>query len=291
MAKTVKTRSHTFEHAGARLHYITAGSPDKPLLLMIHGYTSAHVVWRTTIPVLQDDFFCVAIDLLGHGDSDILPDGDYSIPAQGERVVALADHLGRERFSLIGHSMGGQTSLCIGSMLVPERVDTLISVSGVASAELTPFVNQTTFRMIHFGQKSGLFPLIEAFSRSTAVGLKPFAAFQFASWFHDMDAMLHRFDDWHLDRKYANRRGMRHTWWHGMNAIEAFDARPHLPKIQAKTMALFGAQDNVVPPTDAQVTADGVLDGTCRLIDDCGHFPMFEQTDEYQAIVREFLLR
>lgn len=288
---TYKTRSHTFEHAGAKLHYLTAGSPAKPPLLMIHGYTSSHAVWRTTIPVLQDDFFCVAIDLLGHGDSDIPPDGDYSISAQGARVLALADHLGMEQLSLIGHSMGGQTTLCIASILAPERIDKAISVSGVASAMLTPFVNQTTFRMIRFGKRTHTLALFEAFSRATAIKLKPFAAFQFASWFLDMDAMLHRFDDWEIDRIYANQRGIRHTWWQGMNAIEALDLRPHLGKIQAQTLALFGAQDNVVPPSDAHVTADGVPDGAYHLIDDCGHFPMYEQTAEYQKIVRDFLLK
>lgn len=57
----------TLDFEGYQLKYYTFSSVDKPLLLMIHGYTSSHQVWRQTIPVLENDYYCVAIDLLGHG--------------------------------------------------------------------------------------------------------------------------------------------------------------------------------------------------------------------------------
>ncbi len=139
-------QEHTFTHEGHTLRYALAGSPEKPPILMIHGYDSSHHVWRTTVPTLETDMYCVAIDLLGHGDSSIDRNGDYSIEAQGRRVLALADKLGLDRFSLIGHSMGGQTALCIASMLAPGRVDKVVDVSGVVSARLTAFVERTVFR-------------------------------------------------------------------------------------------------------------------------------------------------
>jgi pimeloyl-ACP methyl ester carboxylesterase len=99
-------QAQPFVYNSENLKYYSAGSPDNPPIILVHGYTSSHHVWRQTIPVLKDHFYCVAIDLMGHGASDILPDGDYSIVAQAERVLALADELGFQQFTLIGHSMG-----------------------------------------------------------------------------------------------------------------------------------------------------------------------------------------
>src|SRR5688572_24426260 len=199
---------HTFTLDNCQLHYATAGSPENPPLIMLHGYTSSQHVWRTTIPALEGQFYCVALDLLGHGESDLLPDGDYNIVAQGKRVLALADKLGFERFSLIGHSMGGQISLCIASMLAPERVEYLIDVSGVVAAKLTPFVEAYTFRPVRLLYGTPFAYLLENYTRIFGTRFKFAARIQFASWWYDFDSR--DFDWWRIDRELANRRGMRH---------------------------------------------------------------------------------
>jgi len=119
-----------FTYDGHQLVYAVAGNPENPPLFLIHGYLSSHHVWRQTIPVLQQRYYCIAVDLFGHGRSEIDPNGDYSIPAQGQRILALANELGYERFALMGHSMGGQIALYIASRLAPERWWMLLAWSG-----------------------------------------------------------------------------------------------------------------------------------------------------------------
>ena len=283
-------QSHTLKFDSYNLKYYTHGNSENPPLIMIHGYTSSHMVWRQTIPALQDDFYCVSIDLLGHGESDVLPEGDYSIEAQGKRVLAIADHLGFERFSLIGHSMGGQISMCIASALAPERVEKLVNVDGVAAAKLTPFVEKNTLRYIKLMHGTPLAIIFENFYRFSTPRLKPVAAYQLASWFYDMKAQLDQFDTWRIDREYANRKGIRYVWWHCMNAIYDYDLRPHLQKIQAETLTIFGDKDNVVPVTDGQAVKECLPDSQLVWIEDCGHFPMFEQTDAYLKALTDFLV-
>lgn len=283
-------QAQTLSFDGYDLKYYTAGLSDNPPIILIHGYSSSHMVWRQTIPALKDDFYCVAIDLLGHGQSDVLPDGDYSIEAQGKRVLALADKLNFQRFSLIGHSMGGQISMCIASILAPQRVDKLIDVDGVANAKLTPFVEKTLFRYIKLLYGTVLADIFESFYRFTAPRFKPVARYQFASWYYDMDKMIAQFDEWLIDRVYANRPGIKHVWWHGMNAIQEFNLTEHLPKIQAKTLVIFGAEDNVVPVSDGHLAADCIPDSQLVLIEQCGHFPMFEKTEDYLNTVQNFMM-
>jgi pimeloyl-ACP methyl ester carboxylesterase len=280
-------QEHTFTHEGHTLHYVTAGSPENPPILMVHGYTSSHHVWRTTIPVLEKSLYCVAIDLLGHGDSPVDPNGDHSIEAQGRRVLALADHLGFDRFSLIGHSMGGQTVLCIASMLAPERVDKLVDVDGVAAGKLTPFVERTVALPVMLFHRTPVGPLMEVFQRVMAPRYRWAAHIQFTSWFYDFNCVA--FDWWRIDRQLANRPGIRHAWYRSMNAMKALNLTDHLPQIKAPTLVIFGAQDNVVPVSDGHLADERIPNSQLVLIENCGHFPMYEKQAEYCEAVRAFL--
>ncbi len=281
-------QEHSFTHNGHMLRYALAGSPEKPPILMIHGYDSSYHVWRTTVPTLETEMYCVAIDLLGHGGSSIDRNGDYSIETQGRRVLALADKLGLDRFSLIGHSMGGQTALCIASMLAPERVDKVVDVAGVVSAKLTEFVERTVFRPVKMLYGTPLGYIAEVYQRAVSPRFKWAARSQFASWFYDFDCV--DFDWWRIDRELANRPGIRHTWYHGMNAIEGLNLTPHLPNIKAPTLVIFGAQDNVVFVNDGHLVDELVSGSRLILIDTCGHFPMYEKQAPYIEAVQEFLI-
>jgi pimeloyl-ACP methyl ester carboxylesterase len=280
-------QQQSFMHEGHSLNVVTAGSPKAPPILMIHGYCSSHQVWRTTIPALEKNRYCVAVDVLGHGLSSIDPSGDYSIPAQGRRVLALADHLGFERFSLVGHSMGGQIALCIASMLAPQRVEKIVDVSGVVGAKLTPLVERTIFAPLRMFYGTPLAYPLEVYQRLCSPRFKWAARYQFGSWFHDMDSL--DFDWWRVDRELANRPGMRHTWYHGMKAIEGLDLTANLSSITAPTLVLFGAQDNVVPIQDAHLAHEHIPGSQLCILDRCGHFPMFEQQQRYMTAVSEFL--
>jgi pimeloyl-ACP methyl ester carboxylesterase len=281
-------QSHYFEHGRHRLHYVTAGQPDKPALLMIHGYTSSHQVWRTTIPLLRDSWYCVAIDLLGHGHSPIDPQGDHSIAAQGRRVLALADHLGLERFSLIGHSMGGQTALWIAAVLAPARVERVVDVAGVAAARLTDLIDEKVFDAIRRLYGTPLGYLVEVYNRVMSPRFRWAARIQLGSWFSDFDALP--FADWRIDRELANRPGMRHTWYHSMNAILDADLTPHLSQISAPVLVIFGTEDQVVPISDGHLVRARVPHSQLVLIEQCGHFPMFEKPAAYAEALRAFLL-
>ncbi|XP_071521988.1 uncharacterized protein [Panulirus ornatus] len=53
-----------------KLHYVEAGNPVNPLVVMIHGAPDFWFTWRRQIPALSHDYWVVAVDLRGCGDSD-----------------------------------------------------------------------------------------------------------------------------------------------------------------------------------------------------------------------------
>ena len=98
---------------GAELFYEEIGSGE-PIILH-HGYTGAHDVWLDEIaPRLKDKYRCIVMDCRGAGDSEHTEDG-YSIAQYALDGVGLADALNIDRFSYVGHSMGGGIGYQLGT--------------------------------------------------------------------------------------------------------------------------------------------------------------------------------
>ncbi|XP_030635815.1 serine hydrolase-like protein [Chanos chanos] len=95
-------------------------------VLCLHGWADNCGTFNTLIPLLPQDWRFVALDLTGHGFSSHRPEGVfysfYSYVADIRRVI---EALQWKRFSLIGHSMGGNVAGRI-SALYPEMVEALV---------------------------------------------------------------------------------------------------------------------------------------------------------------------
>jgi len=89
---------------GNDLFYDEHGS-GAPLLIH-HGYTGSHYNWDDVVPLLSDRYRVIRMDGRGAGDSS-RPESGHSIEQYAADVIGMADHLGLERFTYIGHSMGG----------------------------------------------------------------------------------------------------------------------------------------------------------------------------------------
>lgn len=111
------------EVEGYKIVYDEYGNANNPAIILLHGWFSYRGVWKQIAGLLEGNYYCVAVDLLGFGDSDKPEKADYSIEAQSKRIVEIAQGLGLDRFSIIGHSMGGQIAMCVASLIAPEKVD------------------------------------------------------------------------------------------------------------------------------------------------------------------------
>ena len=85
-----------------------------PPLLLLHGYSSTHVMWHKVAPKLEDRFTLVIADLPGYGWSD-MPESDkdhtpYTKRAMAKALVEAMESLGYVHFALAGHDRGGRVS-------------------------------------------------------------------------------------------------------------------------------------------------------------------------------------
>lgn len=272
-----------FTTSSENLTYETFGDPTNPPILMVHGWLSHRGVWRQTTPVLQDKYYCVALDLLGFGNSDRPADGDYSICAQAGRVLTLADHLGFERFALIGHSMGGQICAYLAACIAPERVERLISVDGVVTGKLMPEVESKVYPLINL---AALYPPIQKLSAAFS-HWKPYTRWLFHAWFYRMDSIP--LDSWEMDRRMAQRPEIAISAQRAGQAIHACNLTNDLPKILAPTLGIYGRNEGTVPFSDAELLQRLVPNAQLIVIEDCGHFPMYEQTAAYLSALSKFL--
>lgn len=89
-----------------KLHYVTYGMGDRPLLLL-HGLASSHKVWRPLIQLTWRNWKIIAPDLLGFGASPTPTWSDYDIEQHTKHVQALLRrfHI-NEPLTIVGHSMG-----------------------------------------------------------------------------------------------------------------------------------------------------------------------------------------
>lgn len=89
-------------------------SGSGPPVVLVHGLTEDRRSWDTVVPLLEDDFRCVRVDMPGHGAS---PDaGDYSVPALAAAVAGAVQEAGIDELPLVvGHSMGAMVATVYGA--------------------------------------------------------------------------------------------------------------------------------------------------------------------------------
>lgn len=109
----VESQSVTFQSSGLRLVGERWDSAETPrgVALLLHGGGQRRHSWRKTGERLATQgWMTIAMDARGHGDSDWAPDGDYSMDALVEDLMAIRREVG-EPMVLVGASMGGMTAL------------------------------------------------------------------------------------------------------------------------------------------------------------------------------------
>jgi pimeloyl-ACP methyl ester carboxylesterase len=113
---------------------LTVGSGDHHVLAL-HGWFGSARGWGSLPDYLDGSAFTyVFMDLRGYGARRQVS-GDFTMAEAAADAVALADELGWDRFSLVGHSMGGKA---IHQVLLqaPDRVRKLVAVNPVPATEV-----------------------------------------------------------------------------------------------------------------------------------------------------------
>ncbi len=87
-------------------HFVTAGDPSKEAILFVPGLPESWWAFHQQMSELSNDYYVIAMDSRGFGQSDRGLHLDYTNPAMAQDVAALMDKLGIEKFNMAGHDRG-----------------------------------------------------------------------------------------------------------------------------------------------------------------------------------------
>lgn len=273
---------HTLALGAERLAYVAAGDPAAPPLLLVHGWMGSRADWRLLLPALAETHFCVAPDLLGHGDSARPAEGDYSIPAQARRVLAVADAAGLTQFALCGHSMGSMIALTLAAKQAPARVTRVVNLAGVVQSRAL------LLRALVWLAPRARFLLTGGFNVARWL-----ARWRWGAWllttglFHNRARPAGYIES---NLRYALQPGMETAFWRGVAAVQTMALLPHLADIRCPVLTVFGRQDRLVSPHNGRQVAARVKSHQLQWIERCGHYLMLENPQECLAAMQPFLI-
>ncbi len=128
---TPRGMNHEQVHTnGVRLHVVTAGPKDGPLVVLLHGFPDYWYGFRRQITYLAERGFRVmAPDQRGYDESDKPANvSAYRIEELTGDVLGLIEAAGRESASVVGHDWGGGVAWTL-AMRHPDKVKKLVAMN------------------------------------------------------------------------------------------------------------------------------------------------------------------
>jgi len=163
-------------------------------------------------------------------------------------------------------------------------VKKLVSVDGVVTGELSKWAKNFTRTTVDMAERV---PALFNSSLAIMKFWKGYGYFVFRPWFYDMRRLP--YNSWALDRQMALNKDISNSTPRAWDSLNATDLSPSLKDIVASTLVIFGKQDGTVPVEQAHIFKDKLPTAQLEIIDQCGHFPMYEKFDEYIAPLDAFL--
>ena len=266
---------------GTRIHYRDQGNVAGHTLLLIHGQSSSTEAWDLWTQHLNDGFRVISIDLPGHGLTRAPPDYAPSMDVFADLVDEFVRELGVERFTIVGHSMGGHAAWTFAARH-PERLSSLVLISsgglrppgGSGSLALMGFAVQALAPlMAHIDPTIGLRMSMRA---SLNEGAVPEAALTRAADL--LCAPGHREITLRIQMSRSRQASVE-------------EDEKKLASIRVPTLILWGESDNVAPRKYADLFGRNIVGSEIQTYAGVGHVPQVEAAAETAARLQAFLAR
>ncbi|QYJ03066.1 3-oxoadipate enol-lactonase [Nocardioides panacisoli] len=240
--------------AAVDVHHVLSGPESAPVVVLSNSLGSTHAMWDAQADALAEHFRVVRYDTRGHGRSPV-PDGPATIDDLADDLTALLDRLDVARAHLVGLSLGGMTAMRVAAR-TPDRVDRMVVLC--TSAHLSPASSWT-----------------DRAATVRAGGAAAVAEAVVQRWYTP------GFLESHPAERGAAEQMVAATPAEGYaaccEAIAGMDLRPDLPRIQAPTLAIAGADDPATPPPHLTEIAETVPHGRLLVVPDAAHLANAQQ--------------
>jgi pimeloyl-ACP methyl ester carboxylesterase len=269
---------HSIHVQGHRMHYLRAGSgPD---LLVLHGLLGAASCWKPCIRTLSAQSTVHAVDFLGVGRSDRVPQLDASLSGHATRLAAFMDAAGIASADLVATSHGGSVALQFAATF-PERVRSL-----VLQAPANPFSDLAAPRIRFFSSQFG-----QRFARRIPFLPRPFLNLALGRMYADSRRILPGVLD-----NYLRSLSIPGTVEHVLNILGAWSRdmlslQSLLSKVSAvPALLLWGSDDRAVSLDSAEKLTEVLENSRLVILPDTGHLPYEENPKAFCREVENFLL-
>jgi len=279
-----------FTHDGVDVAY-SAGGEGAPLVLL-HGFPQTRMLWARIAPALAQGRRVICPDLRGYGaSSKPARMEEYSFRAMGGDILALMDHLGHDRFDLVGHDRGARTAHRI-ALDAPDRVASLTMMDIIPThLLLTQLSHQVAKAYYHWFFLAQPEPFPETLIAADA-------DFYYHSCLLGWGGAT--LDDFHPDQLAAYRaawrdpdtiRGMCNDYRAAIAVDLALDEADLHRRVTCPTLVLYGADGAMARAYDVPGTwADRCTDLRAATVPG-GHFFPDTAPQETLAAIRGFLER
>ena len=279
---------------GVTLSVALGGDRTAEPILLLHGFPESHRTWREVAPALEADFFVVAPDQRGFGGSDKPQTVEqYRSEILVADVLALADALGLERFTLVGHDWGGAIAWP-AALRHADRIRRLVIVNAPH-----PLVFQLS--LIEDEAQRAASQYINAFRTpgiEQAIRLMGYEKFLEKTFRHQLPLLGE--DERRIYVEQWSQPGALEAMlnWYRASGIEVpapgADAnrplwtRAPFPKVKVPTLVVWGLKDEALLPVQLGLAA---YVEELRIVaePESGHFLPWEKPETLIAALRDFI--
>jgi 2-succinyl-6-hydroxy-2,4-cyclohexadiene-1-carboxylate synthase len=121
-----------------QFHFFTQGSPTNFPLVFLHGFLGSCQDFASIITHLSQDFYCLALDLPGHGKTQVNGSPDYyKIDKIAQAIIDLLSQIRIKKCILLGYSMGGRLALYL-ALYYPSYFEKVIIESASPGLKTQP---------------------------------------------------------------------------------------------------------------------------------------------------------
>jgi pimeloyl-ACP methyl ester carboxylesterase len=239
-----------------------------PVLLFVHGFPLDRTMWIPQLAGLAKIRTCVAVDLRGHGLSEVQSAGDFSMDLFADDIARTLDVIGADQIDLAGMSMGGYVVFAFWRRH-RDRVRSLIFLDTKAEADSPEGKagREKTAELVAGNGTGALWEQLEAkmFGTSPSLDVK--------------DKVRAMFENTAAEVAAADALAMR----------DRPDSTPDLASIDVPVLWLHGEEDSLMPLDGARATADKIKGARFVGIPKGGHMASMENPEATNAAIAEFL--
>lgn len=252
---------------GFKLHYAEAGSG--PAVILLHGNGSDWRRWQLTVDALATDFHVLALDQIGHGESD-KPLANYSSELLVDFLVGFMQALQIPRATLVGNSMGARVAVAT-AVHYPSLVERLILVDGAGYRSVGP-------------PTAAQLRVLQLLNCSTLAEARELAKRLYYDDSRVTEALVAETYTRRLKVAYTISK-LGEATVKGLSGVTEEEMR----SITVPTLIVWGKEDEMALLATAERLHKDIAGSQLAVIDQCGHLPQMEKPEEFNQLVRGFL--